>query len=372
MPRKKVDAVTKVDIWMPTYISDKIANTGDMTGDQYRAFDLIEMHQWRHGPMTMEQMENLSRLHGNAWSVLQALLKRSLSIDENGLFFFRSVRERREEWLGRRIKAQLRASKGGIAAGEKRKREDEAKKNGNASSVPQAPPKAPINTPEGVLRELPSPAPLGTSTKASTNGTSSLTPGGGRRIADGTSRPAPIAAPRSRAPGPAVGADRRPRSGSAPAPSRPKVEKPRSASGKGSGVGKGAFGAKNASTVPLKSIASVVTKRGNPPQRPSAPDPRHSQFRDEIFAYHASVRSTLPQPGIVPKQPAWGPRERHQVSVLIETIPDVSIEMLRGWLMNRAQSEGVRHFDSPYLWIPTLLSYASGALDRFKKLKLGR
>lgn len=296
MPRKKLDAATKVDIWMPTYISDKIANTGDMTGDQYRAYDLIEMHQWRHGPMTMEQMENLSRLQGSAWSTLQALLKRSLSSDENGLFFFPAVRDRREEWLGRRIKAQERASKGGVALSEKRKREQEANKTGSASSTPQATPQAQQTTPKGLLTERPAPSPSEPTAPPS----ASLQ---GERAADGHATPVDSEGEDT--------ANKGENETGGPTDAPKPVQATR--------------GAKRASAprvgVEPGTLQEHLRRHGNG-RRSTGQDTRFLVFKDHLRRYHAAANG-----GVLEAVP-WGLREDRALVTLLSTEPHLTVEEL--------------------------------------------
>lgn len=76
----------KIDIWMPLYVADYLADTRHLSTEQHGAYLLLMMHEWRTGPLP-DDSEILRRIAGmekDAWSIAWGVLESMFSRDEPG------------------------------------------------------------------------------------------------------------------------------------------------------------------------------------------------------------------------------------------------------------------------------------------------
>ena len=135
---------TKVDIWMPLYIADYLADTSRLTTEQHGAYLLLLIDYWRNGALPDNDvvLAQITRLSPDAWSnarsILQAFFKH-----EDG------------KWLHGRVEAELAKAKDSRDRAKTRaSTAAKARWNApsNATSITQA-------MPEDMLVQCPSPSP---------------------------------------------------------------------------------------------------------------------------------------------------------------------------------------------------------------------
>lgn len=126
-------------IWFPFYVGDYLADTMHLTTQEHGAYLLILCHQWRQGHIREDELPQVTRLSGDAWSIAQARLKHLLSTDENGHFYSARLDREKARWTEKSTQAHVKAT---VAANArwKRYREGKAKQgqSGDAPSIPQA------------------------------------------------------------------------------------------------------------------------------------------------------------------------------------------------------------------------------------------
>ena len=79
--------MTKVDIWMPLYVADYLADTSRLTTEQHGAYLLLLMDYWRNGPPPDDDaiLQQITRMRPDAWSIARAVLEQFFNI-ENGVW----------------------------------------------------------------------------------------------------------------------------------------------------------------------------------------------------------------------------------------------------------------------------------------------
>lgn len=90
----------KVDIWMPLYVADYLADTSRLTTEQHGAYLLLLMDYWRNGPPPDDDqiLQQITRMPPDAWSIARAVLEKFFSI-QNG------------EWKHNRVEKELADAK---------------------------------------------------------------------------------------------------------------------------------------------------------------------------------------------------------------------------------------------------------------------
>lgn len=119
----------KVDIWMPLYIGDYLADTSHLDAERSGAYLHLLMHYWKRGPLPDDIPATISiaKLRGkDASSIAQALLDEFFMKNGDGCWHQKRQDIEREKWQGRKHSAVEKAKK--AAAG----------RWGDASSKPQA------------------------------------------------------------------------------------------------------------------------------------------------------------------------------------------------------------------------------------------
>ena len=139
---------SKVDIWMPLYIADYLADTSRLTTEQHGAYLLLLIDYWRNGPLPDDDvvLAQITRMSHDAWSnsrsTLQAFFKQESS-----------------KWIHGRVEAELSKAKHNSEANSRRaKAAAQARWNTESNSKSNAPsmPRAVL---EDMLEECPSPSP---------------------------------------------------------------------------------------------------------------------------------------------------------------------------------------------------------------------
>lgn len=99
------------------------------------------------------------------------------------------------------------------------------------------------------------------------------------------------------------------------------------------------------------------TKRKEKPSGKPVGDSRHGLFREQIDRYwkHYTGQASAP----------WNGSEGKALSELLAAKPDLTLEDFRKCLKNRGDTPSVVQTDRPRLWIPNILRYLNGPLDRF-------
>ena len=141
----------KVDIWMPLYIGDYLADTSRLTTEQHGAYLLLIMDYWRSGrpPDNDQVLAQICKLSPDAWRNAKAMLKQYFSI-EDGCWVHKRIEAEILDAAQNQDRKHQRAVKGAAARWNKA--------NNDASSNAQAMPmQCPLPSP--------SPSPINTTTK---------------------------------------------------------------------------------------------------------------------------------------------------------------------------------------------------------------
>lgn len=139
----------KVDIWMPLYVADYLADTSRLTTEQHGAYLLLLMDYWRNGPPPDEDavLQQITRMTPDAWSNAKAVLKQFFSV-ENGAWTHSRVEK---ELADAKDKKELHTARAKAAAEKRWSKRD-------ATSIAQA---VPMQCPS----PSPSPTPININTK---------------------------------------------------------------------------------------------------------------------------------------------------------------------------------------------------------------
>lgn len=134
--------MAKIDTWMPVYIGDYLADTGELTTEEHGAYLLLMFHYWRKGPLPSDErrLASISGLSGDAWSIAWAMLKDFFVVADDGLLHHKRIDHELKEATEKRQKSTERAEKAARA------------RWGDAPSIAQA-------SPQALHEECPSPSP---------------------------------------------------------------------------------------------------------------------------------------------------------------------------------------------------------------------
>lgn len=142
----------KVDIYMPVYIGDLLADTSHLTNEEFGAYMRLLFHQWRRGHIPERDFLQVSRISGDASSIAVARLKQFFETDEAGDFFNGRCDREKTRSLENRATYVERAKKAAAARwNAKRGKPSQGADSGDASSIGRA-----------SLEQCPSPSPVST------------------------------------------------------------------------------------------------------------------------------------------------------------------------------------------------------------------
>lgn len=135
----------KVDIFMPIYIGDYAADTGDLSTEEHGAYLLILMALWRaREPLPVARLRHIAKASPARWAAIWAVIERFFVVDGEEVTQKRLTREL-ELALERKRRAEDRGRKGGLA---------------RAQSQEQAESKQGTSTAYGLDKPKPLPSPL--------------------------------------------------------------------------------------------------------------------------------------------------------------------------------------------------------------------
>lgn len=144
--------MAKVDIWMPLYVADYLADTSRLTTEQHGAYLLLLIDYWRNGPLPDDDavLAQITRMSPNAWSIARSTLQAFFK-HESG------------KWVHGRVEAELaKAKRNGEVNSTRAKAAARARWDTQSNASSNAPSIAPSNTQamhEDMLEQCPSPSP---------------------------------------------------------------------------------------------------------------------------------------------------------------------------------------------------------------------
>jgi hypothetical protein len=172
------------------------------------------------------------------------------------------------------------------------------------------------------------------------------------------------------------GGSSNPSSPGKPAPSKPpargkqneiKAKPPKRGPGriaKGGDDETGTAGARSSAAVGLRGGAGHLKKQSNRPKADFLADPRFEPCHAELLEFWKVLNRDSQSAGNLP----WEVRDQAALSALLRAQPEMTVEMFKVWLVNRAHSEGIVFTDPPRNWVSVNLKrYADGPLDRYGK-----
>jgi uncharacterized protein YdaU (DUF1376 family) len=352
-------------IWMPFYISDFLTDTTELNVILSGAYHLLLSWEFLHGPLPEdpEFLCNISKLSTlksvDAWSIAQASPKHMLDVLLQR--YFTQLPDK--TWVQKRVeierakvleKMTVNSEKARKAANarwnrQRRLKEEQAKIN-DAPSIAQALPEQS----SGLLQSQ-------VSTKAKAIGSlRSPLPNG-------------AAAPRGGSPNqPSPDGKSSPGNPTGPKQSKTKAKPPKTGPGciaKGRNDGKGQDVSESRATLKLGGKDGHSRKRLHPPKADFPADSRWEPCHAELSEFWKVSNRDSETAGELP----WEARDRAALLRLLQACPEMTREMLRVWLVNRAHSEGIVFTDPPRNWVSVNLKrYADGPLDRYNKPIKGR
>jgi uncharacterized protein YdaU (DUF1376 family) len=137
----------KVDIWMPLYVADYLADTSRLSTEQHGAYLLLLMDYWRNGPPPDDDsiLQQITKLRPDAWGNAKAILKQFFQV-EDGVWKHSRVEKELSDAKDKKERQTARAKAGAEKRWSKR----------DATSIAQA---LPMQCPS------PSPSPIHINTK---------------------------------------------------------------------------------------------------------------------------------------------------------------------------------------------------------------
>jgi uncharacterized protein YdaU (DUF1376 family) len=102
----------KVDIWMPLYIGDYLADTGHLDAERSGCYLHWIMHYWRTGPLPndIETLVLIGKLRSsNAPSIAQALLADFFALEDDERWHQKRIDMERDRWAAKSRKSKEKA-----------------------------------------------------------------------------------------------------------------------------------------------------------------------------------------------------------------------------------------------------------------------
>lgn len=96
MSKRKKDSPSKIDVWMPLYIADYLADTNRLTTVQHGAYLLLIMDYWRNGALPDDDnvLAQVVKLTVSEWLAMRDVISRFFEIHGS-------------IWIHKRIEAEL-------------------------------------------------------------------------------------------------------------------------------------------------------------------------------------------------------------------------------------------------------------------------
>lgn len=87
------------DAWMPLYIGDYLADTGDLTTEEHGAYLLLLMAYWRHGPLQNRRssLANFARVERRKFDKIWLAIGRFFHVHEDGMLHNKRADQEIEE-----------------------------------------------------------------------------------------------------------------------------------------------------------------------------------------------------------------------------------------------------------------------------------
>jgi uncharacterized protein YdaU (DUF1376 family) len=362
----------KLDIWMPFYLADYIADTSHLNPPQDSAYQRLLWHSWRTGKALPDDLEALIQITKMAprWvdasSIPQACLKQASSmgrasaseaermlyawiLDLLGQFFKQQkdgswvqprLEKERARWAERQRLSSEKARNAARARWEKVNANVPGlqKKTSDAPSIARA---LPVQSPSSVLlKDL----------KANTNSRDSLNSG------DSLPPDGKNAKPKQK---------RNPIESMPPPPKPAPSQKPLQAADRGAVGGMGVKGYSRGS-YPAKNAISHASEGTKHPPKGSGKHTKHfGFFREAIFASWRSINEQEIKEKLLPNNPSWTEEDRKAVVAWMAGNKQVTLEMFERWLGHRERSLNMNPSAAPATWIAKIMSYADGPKDKF-------
>lgn len=135
--------MAKVDIWMPIYIGDYMADTMRLTTEQHGAYLLMLMEQWMSGPLPDddEELAAITKMPLERWAAIREKMARFFSV-ENGTWSQKRLEQEKEAAQVRRESAAKNGKKGGRPKAKETPGESQEKPIGKPSGNPKVNPES--------------------------------------------------------------------------------------------------------------------------------------------------------------------------------------------------------------------------------------
>jgi hypothetical protein len=160
---------------------------------------------------------------------------------------------------------------------------------------------------------------------------------------------------------------RSPSNPTGPKQSKTKAKPPKTGPGRAANGGNdesGTAGAKRRVAVKVNSGAGHLKNSSDRQNADLSADDRSEPCHAELSEFWKVSNRDSETAGELP----WEARDRAALLRLLQACPEMTREMFRVWLVNRAHSEGIVFTDPPRNWVSVNLKrYADGPLDRYNK-----
>jgi uncharacterized protein YdaU (DUF1376 family) len=321
----------KTDVWMPIYIGDYLADTSHLTTEEHGAYLLLMFHYWRRGPLpnVPRSLSAIAKLPADRWAEVWTMLSSFFQVGEDGLLHHKRIDIEMERAAARTRRGTDGAANrwGEPGDGNKAKRSERlaAARQKGTHSIDEW--KCLLNACGNACLKCDKVAEL------VKDHIVPIYKGG----SDGIDNIQPLCRACNASKGPDE-TDYRP------------------------------SGWKNACQTPAKmpaqrllndwSSQSQSQKDKKPSGKPEA-DPRHKQFHEQIDRYwkHKTGEEKAP----------WDGSEGKALSALLAAKPDLTLEQFRIALKHRGDSPDEVQTERPRQWLPNILRFAGGPLDRYGK-----
>lgn len=139
---------SKVDIWMPLYIADYLADTSRLTTEQHGAYLLLLIDYWRNGPLPDDNavLAQITRMSPDAWGNARSTLQAFFKQESN-------------KWVHGRVEAELLKAKHNSETNSRRAKAAAKARWDTESNATSYAPSMPRAVLENMLEECPSPSP---------------------------------------------------------------------------------------------------------------------------------------------------------------------------------------------------------------------